>query len=104
MEVVAAHPDVRKFINTLEDPTSSKTVRLLEMLSEKGPHLGMPISRYLGDHLFELRVIGTRNIRVLYAPLSNRIFLLHAFAKKSQKLSKHDLALARDRLSHLRAI
>ena len=104
MEVVAAHPSVRKFINTLQDPEGSKTLRLLETLSEKGPNLGMPLSRYLGDHLFELRVLGARSVRILYTPYNNRIFLLHAFVKKSQKVSKHDLKLARARLAHLRTI
>ena len=104
MEVVIAHPAVRKFIGGLGGPANSKTIRLLELLGREGAHLGMPVSRHLSGDIFELRILGTQNIRILYAPHDGRIYLLHAFAKKAQKMAQKDIALAHARLAQLRTI
>lgn len=37
--------------------------RLVELLTEFGPDLGMPLSRAMGSGLFELRAKGTRGHR-----------------------------------------
>ena len=55
--------------------------RILEMLMEFGPEVGMPYSRPMGDGLFELRSRGREGIgRVLYCYMrGRRLLILHAF-------------------------
>jgi len=62
------------------------------------PNVGLPLVRALGGGLFEVRgsLIG-RIARVIFAVDDGRMVLLHAFVKKTQATSKHDLDLARDR-------
>lgn len=60
--------------------------RVVELLIEHGPHLGLPHSRALGGGLFELWPRGRSGIgRTLYGFLAGqRVIVLHAFIKKTQ--------------------
>lgn len=65
--------------------------------------VGMPITRKLAPNLWELR--SNLNIgiaRIFITIYDKRIILLHGFVKKSQKIPKHELSLAKERLSELR--
>lgn len=65
---------------------------------EYGFPLGMPISRYMGDGLYEVRInLDNRIARVLFCVEDNKMILLHGFIKKSEKTPKQDLELAQDR-------
>jgi phage-related protein len=78
----------------------ARYLRLTERMVTFGPHLGMPHTRSLGKGLFELRLKSKEGIaRVFFGILSNqRIVLLHAFVKKSQKTPASELTIARKRL------
>lgn len=78
-------------------------VRLVELLSEHGPGLGMPHSRALGAGLFELRPRGRSGIgRAFYCFLiGKRIVVVHAFIKKTQQTPDRELKLARKRVKEL---
>jgi len=52
----------------------------------------------IGRGVFEIRVHHEGEYRVLYANILECVVVLHAFAKKSQKTAKADLALGKDRL------
>ena len=58
--------------------------------------IGMPLCRALGKGLWEVRSDLTqgRIARVLFCILDNRMVLLHAFIKKTQKTPDADLELA----------
>lgn len=77
--------------------------RLIELLMEHGPDLGMPHSRSLGQRLFELRPHGTEGIgRALYCFAAGRkITVVHAFVKKTQQTPEHDLKIARARVKEI---
>ena len=77
--------------------------RLVELLEEFGPDLKMPYSFPMGKQLFELRPRGREGIgRALYCFLKGkRVVVLHAFIKKTQKTSEHDLKLARKRMKEV---
>lgn len=79
-------------------------VRLVELLTEHGPHLRLPHSRALGAGLFELRPRGQFGIgRALYCFLvGKRVVVVHAFVKKTQQTPDQDLRLARKRAKELR--
>jgi len=92
---------VERFIHSLDYATTAKVLRTLELLEKHGSDLGMPHSKSLGKGLFELRVRGTREIRIFYAFVENDIYLLHAFQKKSQQTPVKEIDLARSRLDNI---
>ena len=77
--------------------------RLVELLTEHGPSLGLPDSRAFGDGLFELRPRGRSGIgRALYCfLLGKRVVVLHAFIKKTQQTPNNELKMARKRLKEV---
>lgn len=75
---------------------------VLRML-ENGPDLGMPHTRAMGGGLYEVRARAAEGTgRALYCTLvGQRIVILHAFVKKTDKTPVRDLALARRRLEEV---
>ena len=65
-----------------------------------GPNLGMPLTRSLGEGLFEIRAIGREGIgRAIFCMVKGqRIIILHAFIKKTEKTPKKEVETARKRL------
>lgn len=98
---VEAHPEAAAELVDLPDELRGRMYRYIEHLETHG-QLRMPHSRSLGGGLFELRV-GDKNIaRTVYAYASgNKIFLLHAFVKKTQKTPTSAIAIARQRLKEM---
>ena len=69
-----------------------------------GPDLGMPHTRAMGDGLFELRLKAAEGIaRVFYCTVvGRRIVMLHQFIKKSDKIPRTELAIARKRMKEVK--
>ncbi len=67
--------------------------------AEFGWPIGMPLCRFLGKGLWEIRsnISHGRIARVIFAVVEERMVLLHSFVKKTQKTSKPDLDLAEKR-------
>lgn len=64
--------------------------------------LGMPVVRKLEQGLWEIRSrLDKRIARILFTVQDNTMILLHGFIKKSQKITKVDLVLARRRKTRL---
>lgn len=70
-----------------------------------GPNLGMPFTRSMGKGLFEIRARGKEGIgRIFFCTVvDQRIIILHAFIKKSQKTPKKELEIARRRMNDVKA-
>ena len=96
--------DVLSVIELWPDGVLAAYARLVELLMEMGPQIGMPHSRPLGGGLFELRPRAREGAgRALYGYLSGqRIVVLHAFVKKTQRRPPSEVALARRRLREVR--
>ena len=77
--------------------------RITERMCVFGPNLGMPFTRSLGQCLFEIRARGKEGIgRAFFCTVVDRkIFILHAFIKKSQKTPERELEVARKRLADI---
>ncbi|WP_043915233.1 type II toxin-antitoxin system RelE/ParE family toxin [Candidatus Regiella insecticola] len=76
----------------------ARFLHLLERIEQVGA-LNEPHSKALGDGLFEIRAKGKEGIArgmYCYQP-NNRIMILHVFVKKTQKISKCDLEITRNR-------
>lgn len=78
--------------------------KIVELLAEHGPALGMPHARAMGQGLYEVRPRGREGIgRAFYCFVSGgRVVVLHAFIKKTQTTPQRDLLLARARAKELR--
>jgi len=64
--------------------------------------LGMPVVRKLEQGLWEIRSrLNKRIARILFMVQGNTMILLHGFIKKSQKIAKADLVVARQRKTEL---
>ena len=65
----------------------------------------MPHSKALGAGLYELRIRGKEEIRLLYCFTSERtIYLLHGIKKQTQQTPKKELDLALERMKSLKSI
>ncbi len=78
-------------------------VRIFEMIEELGPNLGLPYTKSIGKGLFEIRSKGREGIgRSLFCIVKdNKIIILHSFIKKSNKIPKNDLDIARKRMKEI---
>lgn len=97
------HPRVLAEIESWPVDILADYARILELLMEHGPHLRLPYSRAFGKGLFELRPRGREGIgRAFYCFLSGqRVVILHAFVKKSQKTPDRELKLAQKRMKEV---
>jgi phage-related protein len=95
-ELSALSPDLR-----------AKFVRVAELLESFGPQrVHEPHVKFLGDvgfPLWEMRLSGKTQIaRALYVTQVNeRIVVLHAFIKKTQKIPEKAFAMAKQRYKEL---
>jgi phage-related protein len=92
---------VEKFLLRLDKKVIAKVLRLIDLLERFGYKLGMPQSKKIMDNIFELRIHGKQEVRILYTFKKSIIILLHGFIKKSQKISKQELSAAIKRLKDL---
>src|SRR3972149_6176430 len=57
-----------------------------------------PLSKPLGEELFEMRHLGKLNTRVLYFfARGQRIIVVHGIRSKSQRISERDIKIALER-------
>ncbi len=73
---------VEEFIKSLSPSTIAKVSHGIDLLEKHGRFVGMPHVKKLNKDLFELRVRGKEEVRIIYAFVKNKIYLLHAFKKK----------------------
>ncbi len=92
---------VEAFLESLYEKEIAKVIRTIELLEEFGNNLGMPHSRHMSDGLLELRVRGTREIRIFYCFHKKQVVLLHTCIKKTQKTLDKELHRAQDAKAHL---
>lgn len=90
-------------IKELPSKLRARFLVLMEEMMQRGPDLGMPHTRAMGDGLFEIRAKAQEGIaRGLYCTLVNqRIVILHSFVKKTEKTPQKELELARQRLKEI---
>lgn len=87
---------VEEFLATLSETERAVVKAKLFYLQERGSQLREPLTKSLGNGLYELRVHAYR-IFFCFKP-GNHIVLLHAFRKKSQATPQRELDLARKRV------
>lgn len=78
-------------------------LHILELVEEFGPSLGRPHTAPLGKGLFEIRAKGREGIsRSFFCSIKGQeIVILHTFIKKTQKVPKKHMDMARKRLKEV---
>ncbi|MBA2527386.1 MAG: type II toxin-antitoxin system RelE/ParE family toxin [Pyrinomonadaceae bacterium] len=100
-ETVVGRCPVREFLDELKasDPGDFAAVLAgLSKLRDRRYH-AEPLSKKLGEGLFELRHVGKLNTRVLWFFVKDRrIIAVHAIRNKGQAVAVRDLRTARERM------
>jgi phage-related protein len=95
---IETYPEVRKFISDLQPEQRGKALRAIERLKAFGQLLPLPHSKKIDHKLWELRVRGKIQVRLLYTFAHNKIHIVSGFVKKSPKIPRRELELARQRI------
>jgi hypothetical protein len=84
---IEAEPEVTAWLVALDDEEFGQVERYIDLLADKGVHLGEPFTRQLRGKLRELRFyLGRSQTRITYYIASGRrIVLLTVFAKQRQR-------------------
>ena len=82
----------------------AKLLWIMEQIEARGlPALRPPHIDHLGGGLYELRAKGQEGIgRALFVTRGERIIIVHAFQKKTQKTPARNLRLAIERAKEMR--
>lgn len=78
-------------------------LRITELIEEFGPDLGRPHTAPLGSGLFEIRAKGKEGIaRSVFCTVKGKeIVILMTVIKKRNKIPKHQLDTARNRMKEI---
>ena len=96
---------VKEQIASLPKCLKARCLALLDRMRLVGANLGAPHTESLGNGLFELRVKAPEGIaRAFFCTLiKQEIVILHCFIKKTQKIPKKELDLAKARLKEVKS-
>jgi len=98
--VVYLNNVVRAEVEALSPDLRSKFQRIVELMKAKGlEQVREPYVKHIEGKLWEMRMIGRDNIaRAIYITASGqRVVVLHAFVKKTERTPRGALEIARAR-------
>ncbi|KKS13903.1 hypothetical protein A2617_02535 [Candidatus Daviesbacteria bacterium RIFOXYD1_FULL_41_10] len=101
MNVIFLDLKTKTQLFSLEKPSISKSLKLIQLLRMFGNKLGMPYSKQILHNLYELRVRGSQEVRIFYCYHQNQAVVVHFFVKKSQKTPQKEIKTALARISIL---
>ena len=83
--------DIDKLPNTIQN----KLYRALKYINEFGLNSAIPHTKKITNTpLWEIRILGKENYRLLYSQINNhQIMILHVFKKETQKTPKSDIQI-----------
>lgn len=94
---------IKEFLDSCQPSLRSKVLRQLKYVEEFGLNPAIPnIKKITGTSLWELRILGKDNIRIVCVSLPEKeVKVLHIFEKKRQKTPAKELNLALKRYQAL---
>ena len=101
MEIRYYNHGLQDFVASLNERTQAKFLEVTDFLSRHNYRVGMPLSRQLGGHLYELRIRSAEEVRIFYTFHQSAILLLHGFIKQEQKTPRREIRIAKRRLKDL---
>jgi len=90
---------VKEFINSLDLKTNAKILKILYYVENYGlESVSSYIKKLSGSPLWEIRILGKTNVRILFALYEKgTVWVLHGFIKKTKKTPRNELKTALDR-------
>lgn len=90
---------VKQFIDSLAPQQQTKILRIFQYIQRYGFTVRLPqIKKLTGSPLWEIKILGKHNLRILYViPKENLVLILHGFIKKTAKTPKKELETALNR-------
>ena len=87
---------VSDFLDSLSEQQQTKILRLFQYIKLYGLSSILTHTKKLtGTPIWEIRILGKDNIRVLYVvPQQSFVLILHGFIKKTQKTSSKEIQIA----------
>ncbi|MBU1031882.1 type II toxin-antitoxin system RelE/ParE family toxin [Patescibacteria group bacterium] len=87
------------FLDQLSSQQQAKILRIFSNIKVYGLLSILPhIKKLSGTPLWEIRILGKDNIRILYVcPLKEMVIVLHGFVKKKQKTPAQEIGIALQR-------
>lgn len=94
---------VKRFIDSLQKRQKAKVFRIFEAIEQYGLEVVSPhIKQLKSTPLWEIRLLGQDNIRLLYViRTKNMVIILHGFVKKTQKTPQKEINTAMKRYNTL---
>jgi phage-related protein len=90
---------VKKFLESLQKNQKAKIFRIFGNIEQYGLIGILPHIRKINGPLWEIRILGKDNIRVLYAAVKeDKVLVLDGFVKKRQKTPVKEIDIAISRL------
>lgn len=91
---------VTEFLDSIQKKDKAKFFRIFQHVREYGLLSVIPhVKKLTGIPLWEIRILGRSNARILYAiVIGDSILVLHGFVKKTQKTPEKELMTAMKRL------
>ncbi len=98
-KTVSGNIPVKEFLEKLSNSQLSKVLRILKAIENNSVQNSFPFTKKLsGTKLWEIRILGKDNIRLIHAIIYHKdILLLHGFFKKKQKTPIKDLNISLNR-------
>lgn len=91
---------VKDFIDSLSEKQKAKIFRIFQYIESYGLQVPLPHIKKLTRPLWEIRILGHANIRIIYAVAQkDTVLLLHGFLKKTQKTPAKEISTALNRLA-----
>ncbi len=85
---------VEIFIKNQQPQTGVKIASAIDALEENGPFISPQFSKKLDSNIYELRITGKIQVRILYTIIGGVFVLLHAFKKKTNKVPFREIKTA----------
>ena|SRR3989344_2458214 len=87
---------IKEFLGSCQPGLRAKILRQLKYVEEYGLNPAIPnIKKITGTSLWELRILGSDNIRIICVSQPEReVKVLHIFRKKKQKTPTNELNVA----------
>lgn len=92
---------VQEFIKIQPTSARTKIAHLINLVAQYGYLLGLPHAKMLFKGLYELRIRGKEELRILYTFKKQNIIFLHGFRKQTQKTPQKEIEMALKRLKDL---
>ena len=95
--------NVQKAILKWPKKMLQRYLRVVGLIEEDGPDLGMPFTKSIEKGLFEIRIKAREGIgRAFFCyRIKSKIIILHGFIKKTQKIPEKELDITRRRMKEV---